>query len=80
MADVDVVILVDEKRRGAIDEVAADLAKRGVTIKEKLPRFRTILGSGDSSRLHELNSVSGVEMVRPERKFQLPPMDEKIPQ
>jgi hypothetical protein len=30
--------------------------------------------------METLKSVEGVEMVRPQQKFQLPPMDEKIPQ
>jgi hypothetical protein len=80
MSKVDVVVLIEESRRSSIDQIASSLEEKGLTIKDKLPRFRTILGSGDSSRIDEMIAVDGVEAVRPEKKFQLPPMDEKIPQ
>ena len=80
MADVDLVIMVDEKRRSEMDQLAKILEDKGCHIQQKLPRFRTIVCTGDSSLMEKLKSVEGVEMVRPQQKFQLPPMDEKIPQ
>jgi hypothetical protein len=71
---------VDKTRRSSIDQIAKALEDKGVKVKDKLPRFGTILGSGDSSQIEELKSIEGVELVRPQHKFQLPPMDEKTPQ
>lgn len=80
MADVDLVVMVDEKRGAEIDQLAKTLEDKGCHIQQKLPRFRTIVCTGDSSLMKTLKSVEGVEMVRLQQKFQLPPMDEKIPQ
>jgi hypothetical protein len=80
MATVEFLVQVDKSRRSSIDQVAKALEDKGVKVKYKLPRFGTILGSGDSSQIEELRSVEGVELVRPQHKFQLPPMDEKTPQ
>ena len=80
MAKVDVVVLVDKKLRSSLDEVARALEGKGLTIQDKIPRFRTIIGIGDSSQIEQLKSVDGVEMVRPQHRFQLPPVDEKVPQ
>ena len=80
MATVEFLVQIDKNRRSSIDQVAKALEDKGVEIKEKLPRFGTILGSGDSSQIEELKSIQGVELVRPQHKFQLPPMDDKIPQ
>jgi len=80
MADVELVIMVEEKLRTELDQIAKTLEDKGLHVEEKLPRFRTIIGRGDKSLVEELKSVKGVEMVRPQHQFQLPPMDEKIPQ
>jgi hypothetical protein len=75
-----IVVTVEESRRAELDRLAAAFESKGLHVQQKLPRFRTIVGTGDSSLLEELKSMDGVEAVRPEGKFQLPPMDEKIPQ
>jgi hypothetical protein len=80
MADVDLVVMVEENRRADMDQLARALEAKGLRIKEKLPRFRMITGTADKSVTQALQSVEGVETVRPQEKYQLPPMDEKIPQ
>jgi hypothetical protein len=80
MTTLDLVILVDEQRRASLDQVAKVLEAKGCHIQKTLPRFRTILCAGDSSLVEGLKSVEGVEAVRPQKNYQLPPMDEKIPQ
>lgn len=80
MAIVDYLVMVDKERRGELDKLAESLEAQGLQVQQKLPRFRTILGSGDSSLAEQLKSVQGVETVRQQGSFQLPPMDEKIPQ
>ena len=80
MANMDFLVMVEKDRRAEIDQLAESLAARGLQVQQKLPRFRTIIGTGDSSLMERLKSVDGVETVRPQGTFQLPPMDEKIPQ
>jgi hypothetical protein len=80
MADLDVMVMVDELRRSRLGELAKSLEAKGLRVTETLPRFRTILGRVDSARVAGLSAVEGVEAVRPQRKFQLPPMREDVPQ
>lgn len=80
MAYVNLTIMVDENRRSEIEQIETALKQKGLEVRETIPEFRTILGSSDSSLLNQLQSVEGVQMVRPEGRFQHPPMDEKIPQ
>jgi hypothetical protein len=80
MAYVNLTIMVDEDRRSEIKQIETALKKQGLEVRETIPEFRTILGSSDSSLLNQLQSVEGVQMVRPEGRFQHPPMDDKIPQ
>jgi hypothetical protein len=80
MADIDMLVRVDKDRQGDLDQVAKSLEAEGFRVQEKLSRFRTITGSGDSATMNRLQSIEGVESVRPQAKFQLPPMDEDIPQ
>lgn len=80
MAEIDMLVMVDKDRRADLDQVAKSLEAQGFHVQQKLSRFRTIVGSGESSLLNQLQSVDGVESVRPQGTFQLPPMDEKVPQ
>jgi hypothetical protein len=80
MPNVDVLVTVQEERRADMDKVAKSLEEKGLQEVRRVPRSRAIVGTGDSSQLESLKSVEGVEDVRPQHQFQLPPMDEKIPQ
>lgn len=80
MAQVNLTIMIEEHRRTDINEIEIILREKGLQVRETIPEFRTILGSSDSSLLNQLQSVDGVQLVRPEGLFQHPPMDEKSPQ
>jgi hypothetical protein len=80
MGDVGIVVMVEENKRENLDQIAKTLEEKGMHVEKKLPRFRTIVGSGEGSLLEQLKSTDGVETVRQEGRFQLPPMSEKIPQ
>jgi hypothetical protein len=80
MADIGIVVTVEESHRADLDRLAKNLEAKGLHIEKKLPRFRTIVGTGDSALIEELRSMPGVEGIRPEGKYQLPPMSEEIPQ
>jgi hypothetical protein len=78
--DVGIVVMVEEGKREHLDQVAKALEEKGMRVETKLPRFRTIVGSGDRALLEKLKSTDGVETVRQEQRYQLPPMNEKVPQ
>jgi hypothetical protein len=80
MAQMDLLVMVNPAARQDLDRVAKTLEAQGFHVQQKLPRFRTILGTGESSLIERLRSVEGVESVRPQEKFQLPPLDESVPQ
>ena len=80
MADIGILVMVAEDCRAQIDEIADRLEGAGLRVADKLPRFRSIVGSGDPSLIETLKSVDGVELVREERGYQLPPMDPDVPQ
>ncbi|QRE76953.1 hypothetical protein [Methylobacterium aquaticum] len=80
MADVGMVIMVEKDKRADIADVARSLEAKGLHIQETIPRFRTIVGTSDPALASEFRSVDGVETVRPQATFQLPEMDEKVPQ
>ncbi|GJD63076.1 hypothetical protein [Methylobacterium frigidaeris] len=80
MADVGMIIMVEKDKRADIQNVAKSLEEKGLHIQETIPRFRTIVGTSDSGLIGTFKSVAGVETVRPQATFQLPDMDEKVPQ
>ena len=80
VANVKMKIVVEESSRSEIDRIKAALREKGLQVRESIPEFRTILGSDDSELMPQFQSVQGVEGVRQEGRFQLPPMDEKVPQ
>ena len=80
MANVNLKIMVEEGRRGDIDQIEAALKEKGFEVRASIPEFRTIIGSGDSAILDQFQSIEGVQTVRPEGRYQLPPMDDGIPQ
>lgn len=80
MTDIGMIIMVEKEKRAEIQEVAKSLEAKGLHIQETIPRFRTIIGTSDSGLINDFKRIEGVEMVRPQATFQLPEMDEKIPQ
>jgi len=80
MAEIGILVMVDKDRQSDLDQVAKALEDRGLRVEQKLPRFRTITGTGDSALIDQLKTVQGVASVRPQQGVQLPPMGDDIPQ
>ncbi len=80
MTDIGMMIMVDDDSQPHFDQVAKGVEKAGVRIRERLPHLGTIIGVGDSSTMAAVSSIDGVQLVRPEKAFQLPPMSDAIPQ
>jgi len=79
MAQVSVLIGVDDKK-ASLPDVAAELTKRGLRITRSMPNIGIISGDADSQQLEGFSQVHGVNSVRTEGRFQLPPVREDIPQ
>ena len=80
MTDVNLVVLVDRDKKGAIDKVADNLSKVGMKVDRKMSITGIISGTAATENLEALRKVDGVSQLREEKVFSLPPMDEKIPQ
>jgi hypothetical protein len=77
----DVNVLVKVQRDGEdIESVADRLAKRGLKVGSKLPLTGVISGTIERSKMESLRKVPGVTHVREEGRFQVPPLDEDVPQ
>jgi hypothetical protein len=79
MAQVSVKIGIDSDKSSLAD-VKADLTAHGLTVTQSIPSISTIYGNADSGKLEELSQVHGVQSVRPQAQYQLPPVREDIPQ
>jgi hypothetical protein len=80
MADLNLVILVDRDKRKQIDAVAENLSKAGLQVDRKMSLTGVISGKAPAEKLESLRKVEGVAELREESVYELPPMDEKIPQ
>ena len=80
VAQVGMTIVLEEAAESRMDDVARSVEQAGVRVEEKLPHLGAIIGVGDASKIGDVSSISGVEHVRQEARFELPPMDESVPQ
>jgi hypothetical protein len=80
MRKTNVLVRLQKADKSRIDSVAAELEEQGLEISQKLATTGIIAGAVEESGLDRLRRVNGVAQVRQEGRFQLPPMDEDIPQ
>lgn len=80
MAQVGMTIMLRQSAESRMDDVVQSIEEAGVQVRERLPHLGTVIGVGDDSKIQNVRSIAGVELVRPEARFDLPPMDESIPQ
>lgn len=80
MAQIGLTIMLEDDAQARMEEIVRVIERSGVHVKQKLPHLGTVIGVGDESKIHELEAVAGIEMVRPEARFTLPRMDEDVPQ
>lgn len=72
--------LVEISSGQPVEAVTASLKDLGVQVKRVMPRLGIIDAHGPAEKFKEIRGVPGVEMVREQGLFQLPPFDERIPQ
>jgi hypothetical protein len=72
------VVTLSEEAVPSIEKVVREA--KGFQVEQTIPEVGAIFGASTSAGAESLKDVHGVESVRSERRFQLPPMDEAIPQ
>ena len=80
MSKTSVLVRLEKADRARIDSIAAELQGEGLEVTQKMSTTGIIAGTVDEGSVERLRRVGGVAQVRPEGRFQLPPMDEDIPQ
>ena len=80
MPDVSYSVLVKEEHRDNLEQIAKSLEAKGMKVEKTIPRMRYIRGTAQVEDEEGLRSIEGVETLRREHTYQLPPMDEKTPQ
>lgn len=80
MSGMKLTVTVDAQHVSVTNEIAETLSKRGFKVERVSRRGGAIFGSAEASVVQQLRRVEGVQDVRPERGYQLPPMGDFVPQ
>ncbi|HEY9057893.1 MAG TPA: hypothetical protein VIN77_12150 [Aurantimonas sp.] len=80
MSGMKLTVTVDAQHVSVTDQIAETLSQRGFKVERVSRRGGAIFGSAEASVAQQLRSVEGVQDVRPERGYQLPPMTDLVPQ
>lgn len=78
MADVQVVVSVEESHLGRLDEVSRAAEAAGMTVHRREPAIGVLTGSIAADKIHRLRAVAGVEHVDQQRGIRIPPPDSPI--
>lgn len=73
-----IVVSVDDDHLGQIDEVVGRLQAAGMRVEQVLHAVGVITGSVDNPALAQLDAVTGVAAVEPQRTYRLPPPDADV--
>ena len=80
MSRVKLTVTVDDQHMDSMSAVTEDLQSKGFVVERVVKMAGAIFGSAEMSSISSLSHSNGVAEVRPERAYQLPPMDPSIPQ
>ncbi|WP_206453384.1 hypothetical protein [Aurantimonas marina] len=80
MSGMKLTVTVDAQHVSVTDEIAETLSRRGFKVERVSRRGGAIFGSAEASVAQQLRGVEGVQDVRPERGYEIPPMNDLIPQ
>ena len=80
VSKVNLLVVVDDAHVGEISKVADALAQKGLQIEQTSEISGTIVGQIEEEKADVLKSIEGVQQVREEATYQLPPLDEESPQ
>ena len=68
----DVIISVDDQNIGRTRDVAEQLRKAGLEVKDIMEATGTITGTASAAKMSALSAVAGVAAVEQARSYQLP--------
>jgi NifB/MoaA-like Fe-S oxidoreductase len=71
---------VKVRDRESINEIVSDLNALGFHVERVMKRVGVVGGRGPACLAREMATVPGVELVREEGSFQLPPLHGALPQ
>jgi hypothetical protein len=77
-ASTPIIVTVSDDMLGKINQVANQLAAKGVTVNRVMPVTGVITGSCDSSKIPVIKNVNGVISVEEEAVALLPPADSRL--
>ena len=78
MAEVKVLVSVDDSHLGRLDEVVRAAEAAGMTVQGREAAIGVLTGSIAADRLDRLRSVAGVEQVETQRDVRIPPPDSEV--
>ncbi len=80
MPEISIVVLLDKEQKDKIAAIAEKLGSEGMRVEQTMSTVGIISGKAEAATLEALRKVEGVAQLREEGVFQVPPMDENIPQ
>ncbi len=80
MAEMSVILSLESSEKEALERTRSDLEQTGLVVDEVMPLVKTITGRIDDQDFERLRAVDNIKDVREEQSFQLPPMDDRVPQ
>jgi hypothetical protein len=77
---IEVTVEVEAVQHGGMDGIVARLREAGLVVTHVAGIAHAVFGQAEPDMVEGLSRVDGVLNVRPSRTYQLPPMDEGVPQ
>ncbi len=65
MAEIEVIVSIDQEHQNRLDEVADRLRAAGLRIDKRLKEVGMITGSIEKSKMNKLSGIKGVSYVEP---------------
>lgn len=78
MADIEILVSVDDAHADRLAEVAEGLRHAGMRVEQTLEALGTLTGYCDPASLDDLRRVDGVVSVEASREVEIPPPDADV--
>lgn len=80
MPRISLSITIDDAHLSQTEAIVHAIRACGLEVQRVVPEAGAIQATGEESDLDAVKRISGVQRVRPERAYQLPPLRGSIPQ
>ena len=78
MADIDVIVSVDESRLSEFPKIVQAMRGAGLKVEEEMAAVGVVAGSVESDALPKLRQVDGVAQVERSRSYNVAPPDSDV--